>query len=343
MFGVNINIKEISFETQEDKDIVTDYVENKICITKLARKYHHNSRSITATLDKYNINHSRGQLITGTNNIACQRVFSQEEKDLIYNIYTNGGTTKDCIDAVHCNQDALKRVLKELGIYKSHKEVMKTLPQNQRKYEVNEDFFFKQSSNFAYFLGFVAADGSISKDRNAISIGLSAIDREQLEKFKETIGGRNIEEYTTNKGFDTIKWSFTSEKVKAELARYSIVPCKTFILKPPYLLDRKFWIDYIRGYFDGDGSVNYLTSNKALRWQVCSATPEVLQWMIDFLYEEYNIPKVNIMSQDRTNGKLYYFQYSTNATKSIYNILYTKDSWYLKRKKDKYEEILKKI
>ena len=65
--------------------------------------------------------------------------------------------------------------------------------------------------------------------------------------------------------------------------------------------------------------------------------------MINFLYEEYNIPKVNIMSQDRTNGKLYYFQYSTNATKTIYNILYTKDSWYLKRKKDKYEEILKKI
>lgn len=230
-----------------------------------------------------------------------------------------------------------------MGIYKSHNAVMKELPQNQRKYEVNEDFFFNQSSNMAYLLGYLASDGSISKNRNEISLGLSTIDREILEKFREVIGGRPIDDYVTQNGFSVSKWVFTSQRVKDELTKYSIVPNKTFTLTPPYALNKRYWIDYIRGYFDGDGSVNYLVSNKALRWQVCSATKEILEWIIDWLYEEYNIPKVNIHQENKKNAPLYYFQYSTNATKAIYNILYTPNSWFLKRKKDKYEEILKKI
>lgn len=194
----------------------------------------------------------------------------------------------------------------------------------------------------AYLLGFIASDGYIRLDTNEIGIGLSAVDKNQLIQFREVIGGRQISEYTTSEGFETVKWVFTSQKVKEELSKYNIVPQKTFKLQPPIKLNQKFWIDYIRGYFDGDGSVNYLASNKALRWQICSATPEILQWIIDFLYEEYNIPKVKILEQQRKE-KLYYFQYSTNATKEIYKILYTENSWFLQRKKDKFEEILKKI
>lgn len=56
MFGVNII-------TEEEKlNIVKDYTENKICITKLSKKYHHNQRTIVSILDEYNIDHSRGTL-----------------------------------------------------------------------------------------------------------------------------------------------------------------------------------------------------------------------------------------------------------------------------------------
>ena len=335
MFGVNISI-------EEEKNIVKDYVENKIRITKLTRKYHHSARIITKVLDKYNINHSRGVLRTGQSNTACMRKFTQEEKDLIFSIYSQGGTTQDCMKAIHCGEQTLQRLLKELNIYKNHQDIMKTLPQNQRKYQVNEKFFLKQSSNMAYLLGFIAADGSIAKNRNEISIGLSSIDRSHLEQFKKTIGGRKIDDYITSNGYETSKWTFTSQRVKQELSKYNIIPEKTFKLKPPLILNRKYWIDYIRGYFDGDGSVNYLINNKSLRWQICSATKEILEWIINFFYEEYNIPKVNIYVQKRKHN-LYYLQYSTNATKQIYQILYTNNSWFLQRKKDKFDEIIKKI
>lgn len=334
----------MNISEKEEQEIVKDYTENKICITKLTKKYHHNQRTIVAILDKYEIDHSRGTLRKGISNTACKRVFTEEEKKIIYDIYSNGGTVKQCTEAICCSQDNLRELLKELGIYRSHKEIMSNLPQNQRKYYVNEDFFMTQSSNMAYFLGFLAADGYIAKDNNNIAIGLSAVDKGHLEKFRDIIGGRKIDEYTTTEGFQVAKWVFTSKKVKEELVKYNIIPQKTFTLTPPLALKRKYWIDYIRGYFDGDGSINYLNSNKSLRWQICSAKPEILQWIIDFFYEEYNIPKVNIQIQYRENRKpIYSFQYSTNSTKMIYNILYTDDSWYLDRKKEKFEEVLKKI
>ena len=138
------------------------------------------------------------------------------------------------------------------------------------------------------------------------------------------------------------------ENVFKELKKYSIVPQKTFILEPPTNLDKKYWLDYIRGYFDGDGSVNFIEVNgikhyTALRWQICSATPCVLEFVLDVL-ESYGIKKVNIQKQKRETSDLYYIQYSTNATKEIYKILYSTDSTlYLTRKKKHFEEIIQKI
>lgn len=342
MFGVNINIT-TNLTPQEEQAIVNDYTINKIRITELAKKHHHGQKIITKVLDKYEIPHGRGLLRTGQSNKACKRSFTEEEKALVYKLYTSGGSTQDCMKAVHCGQDPLRELLQELGIYKTHADVTKTLQQNQRKYWVNDEFFMVQSPNLAYLLGFLASDGYIGKDRNVIAISLSSVDREILEKFKDIVGGRPIDDYITSDGFPVSRWVFTSQQAKGELKKYNIVPQKTFALQPPTYLDRKYWIDYIRGYFDGDGSINYLAGNKALRWQVCSATKEILEWIVSYLYEEYSIPKVNIQCEIKNRqNPLYNIQYSTNATKKIYDVLYTPNTWFLKRKKDKFEEILKK-
>ena len=52
--------------------------------------------------------------------------------------------------------------------------------------------------------------------------------------------------------------------------------------------------------------MNLIHSNgkvSALRWQICGATSEILQWIIDILYEQYNIPKVNIHVDNSPNRK----------------------------------------
>lgn len=329
--------------SEEEKQlIIKDYTKNKICITKLANKYHHNSRLITRILDEAGIDHQRGALRKNVSNRSAMRTFTDFEKEKIKNIIQNGGTIKDCMVAVHCGQDSLRRVLQELGLYITHAEAVKKLAQNQRKYPVKDDYFSSPSSNMAYILGFLAADGTVRKDKNEIKLSLSSIDREVLEKMRMEVGGRPIQEYITQKGFSVCSWTFTSQKIKNDLQNYSVIPNKTFYLKPPLKLPKIYWIDYIRGYFDGDGSVNSLQNGKALRWQICSATKEILKWIIDFFYEEYNIPKVSILLQKREQkANLYYFQYSTVATQKIYNILYSSNGLYLKRKKDHFQQIIR--
>ena len=181
---------------------------------------------------------------------------------------------------------------------------------------------------------------STLKENNRIKIGLSSVDREFLVKIKEELNYEgDILDYMTSNGFLISELTFTFQQIKKDLAKYNIIPNKTFTFKFPKNLNKKYWVDFIRGYFDGDGSVS-TAGNNAIRWQICSATKDVLETIINFFHEEYHIKKVSILEQPRKNSTLYYFQYSTNATKEIFSILYKKDGLKLSRKYLKFKELV---
>lgn len=242
----------------------------------------------------------------------------------------------------------LKKYLKGKNIpIRDHNQA--TIAANQNKtYRKNEGFFKTQSADMAWILGFLASNGSIGKKRNTIKIGVAKKDREILEKIQKTIGVENkIVDYTNSRGFDCAEISWTSAEHKKDLAKYFITPQKTFTLKPPYELEKQFWIDYIRGYFDGDGSVNLISTTNgrgsgSLRWQICSATKEILSFILTFFESEYNIPKVQIQVRPGINP-LYYIQYSSVATRTIYQHLYTPEALCLSRKKEHFEYIISQI
>lgn len=274
------------------------------------------------------------------------RNFTEQEKSIILENYIkNKKGLLYTAKLVNSTPNTIKRFLKNQGIYIRNKaEAIVTSNKNKELYK-DSKYFSNQSPNMAWLLGFIASDGTVRKSKNEIKIGLAIKDKEILDKIKQELKLQvEVKTYTANNGYDCCSLTWTCEQHKKDLSKYSIIPNKTFVLKPPYKLEKKFWIDYIRGYFDGDGSVNNI-NNRALRWQICSASKEILQWMINFFYEEYNIPKVRIYEKVNPSGnKLYYFQYSTNSAKQIYSILYnTNSTLCLKRKKDKFEEILSLI
>lgn len=270
-----------------------------------------------------------------------QRILTKEEKEQIVYLYTveKRGQVY-CGKAVGTSDRKVKEVLREYNIkIRNYSEAAYYSNKNRTLFK-NQEYFDIESHNMAWLLGFIASDGSISLKTNTIKISLSTKDREILEKIKEEVEIENkIRDFTTADGFDCSSVEWTCEKHKNKLKEYNIIPQKTFKLLPPYKLNKKYWIDYIRGYFDGDGSVN-LIQGKNLRWQVCSATKPILEFIIEAFFEQYNIPKVNIQVQQRVHP-LYYIQYSTNSTKKIYDILYTPNSLYLKRKKEHFDEIVK--
>ena len=209
--------------------------------------------------------------------------------------------------------------------------------QNQRKYLVNDNYFDIENERMAYLLGFLASDGTVRKNSNEIKLSLSSIDKDILLEFQKEVGGRPVKDYLTQEGFETSTWAFTSEHIKKKLAEYNIVPQKTFTFSFPKKLDKKYWRDFIRGYFDGDGSISSAGSS-AIRFQICSATKEVLETIVDF-FEEKGIPRACIMQTQRVHI-LYYFQYSSVPTRQIYDILYYDNCWCLSRKREKYEQLL---
>lgn len=283
--------------------------------------------------------------------MSRQIQLTQEQKDIIYNIYVvqkkgQTYTAKQAGISVYL----LKKYLRENNIHiRNHNEAV--INENQRRaYHKNENYFSFQNENMAWLLGFLASDGCVSKDRNQIIIHLAKNDIEILERIRKELQLENpISTGASNRGYEFCRLSWTCAQHVKDLAEYNIIPQKTYKLQPPFKLDKKYWIDYIRGYFDGDGSINIIKNsngrgNGTLRWQVCSATKCILEFIMTYFKEEYHIPEVCIQERE-TNGKIMYIiQYGPVATRTIYQHLYnTKSTLYLQRKKDHFDEIIKKV
>jgi hypothetical protein len=314
--------------------IVQEY-KNGETLKNLARKYHVGFYKITDVLDKYNIPHNRK-----TKKEAKRQEFLAKSDEVIQ-FYLEGNGLNKCAKKFHVYSRDIKKLLQENNIHiRSYQEVLTAR-------ERDEDFFKKQTHEMAWLVGFLASDGSISQKGNGITIQLSKKDEEILQKIRFLLGIDNsITYYTTNTGFDVASYRWSSKTHKADLAEYGVIPNKTFALKPPYKLETGYYLDYIRGYFDGDGSINLIKNGNGrgkgnLRWQVCSATPEILEFILE-TFEKKGIPRVNIQKWQRVHP-LYVISYSSSSTRKIYDILYNESYMFLQRKKDHYEEILSEV
>lgn len=243
------------------------------------------------------------------------------------------------------SQEKIKVILRKNNIHIRNRHEAIIAGNRNRNLLNNHNYFQTENKNMAWLLGFIASDGCIEKDRNVIKISLSNIDREILEKIKQEISLESeVKDYVDNAGFSKSKLQWSSEQHKKDLASYGIIPQKTFNLKCPNKLNNQFIIDYIRGYWDGDGSITIIRNNyNSLEWQITSATKEILEFFVEYLYKEYDIPKVNIHEFIRDNHILYILQYSTQSSLKLYHIMYDNISGkdlFISRKKEKYDKIV---
>lgn len=229
----------------------------------------------------------------------------------------------------------VKQILQENNIH------IRTLREaNFSQYNIDINFFFKESADLAYLLGLIASDGNIHSNENRVEIELQQSDGELLERIKERIKlERPIKYYECNNGYKKSKLYFYSKEIKDKLAEYNLVPQKTYSnnFNFPYLLKKEYWIDYVRGLFDGDGSIK---KNNSITFQIDSSKLEILK-CIQNLLKEYNI-ETSITSEKKVNIVLYrLYCYGKEKNNKIYNLFYQdKNCLYLKRKKEKFEELL---
>ena len=178
------------------------------------------------------------------------------------------------------SRSTITRVIKEIGV---------SIRKDNHTYFADYDkFHIIDTAEKAYWLGFIAADGCVFvRDINAsIIINISKKDRNHLEKFKKFMNSNvNIIDHIQNKGFsnnsEMSKITFNSLSMAQDFIACGVPNKKSLILKPP-LIESKFFLPFILGYFDGDGSI--FEFNNHTEWGInIEGTKEVLEWINNLL------------------------------------------------------------
>lgn len=274
---------------------------------------------------------------------------SKEELNNILIDYNNGIPLSGICKKYHHSRVTLVKYFQEHGIkIRTKGESLRCSQAKQnadaakRKYIVNDNYFSNQNSKMAYFLGFLMADGNVAKENNRVQVCLSEQDSNFLEMFYNEIGGSPVAHYSYHDGKQQIcRWECINSKIKKDLISYDVIPNKTGYAKIPEKLNKQFYPDFIRGYFDGDGSIWVEKKSGAVGFGIISHNPEILEQIIAY-FEENGIPKVRINTDNRHSTN-YYFKYRKKSSKLIYNLLYyNKECLCMKRKFDKFTEIILK-
>lgn len=125
---------------------------------------------------------------------------------------------------------------------------------------INSDFFKKRSSEMYYVLGYIVADGCVvkSKDRpkNPYTLNITSAEKEHLYNIRQAL---NSEHKISKKiGGYSVKpiyqLQIRNKVLTYDLMKRGIMPKKTYNIKP-IEIPNKYFHDYFRGFFDGDGTV----------------------------------------------------------------------------------------
>lgn len=175
--------------------------------------------------------------------------------DKIVSMYLNDKMSVNSISKL-CNISwkATKQILVDSGIEVKRK----------RKYEISEEYFDNiDTQNKAYILGFLYADGSNNPDKSTVSMSLQEDDYNILETIRNEIkDGRPLEylDYSNKHDFgynykNQYRLLIYSKHICNQLSELGMVKNKSLNLKFPECLDGELWRHFIRGYYDGDGSL----------------------------------------------------------------------------------------
>lgn len=213
-----------------------------------------------------------------------------------------------------------------------------------RKYQINDDYEF-ESHNGAWILGFIAADGYLplgNGSQNRVVITLARQDEDILELIKKELQYTGpLYQYISSNGFPNSSLSFTSKKIRQKIESYGIGNNKTFKLKTiPKNLPEEFVIDFIRGYFDGDGSL-YEPQGKKINMSFTCASYSFIKSIRDYLCFKYNLTKNKIYKTVRVH-EVFDIKYYVKDSLTLGKLFYNNDFLALPRKKKHFFNILKK-
>lgn len=214
------------------------------------------------------------------------------------------------------------------------------------------DFFDNiDSEEKAYLLGFFLADGFLTNNFR-LGIENSIDDEEILLKFKENISPDAPLRYRDRKDNDIkrkkqVIFIITSEKMFNTLSKkYNIIQNKTY--NPEFsfnfdLIPTNLVRHFVRGFFDGDGSISFYKYNKTIyfNFSFIMNSLNFCNQIAKLFSEKFDIIPVIYEKKGKT-CKYYTLRFSCDKNRytkmqEVYEYLYKDSNIYLKRKKEKFD------
>jgi len=255
-----------------------------------------------------------------------------EEIKLSYTDYLNNKCTLDFLcKKFNYTIFGLINLLKKNNIYKKKTE-------HTKHFIFNENYFNEiNSEDKAYFLGFIMADGCVyigKKNEHLLRIHLHKKDDYVIKEFIKRIEINKQPTYTERH----VEIKVFSKNLINNLINKKCTQRKSLTLKFPDCVPNHLIRHFIRGYFDGDGTVCYFFSEKrnflnkkASLYSSYSFNEKFKKIMKEILNLNFKIVK---------RGNISEALITTESTlKIFYDFLYKDATIYLDRKRKKFIEI----
>lgn len=192
-----------------------------------------------------------------------------------------------------------------------------------------------------YWLGFLYADGNISKTGNRLELTLALKDIDHLEKFRNFLKLTTEIKTVLRNGHYACRLYVRNKHLWETLNNLGCVPCKSLILEFPkkeiFKNNKMFILHFIRGYVDGDGCLSYYWNKQhtSINTQVSIVSTESFLNSIKKLFGNKHGYIHNKSSKDWEN-KAYQLTFNGAIARKFARYLYEKATIYMQRKYEKY-------
>lgn len=270
-----------------------------------------------------------------------EKELTLEEKEKIIKYYYDNPNVKVKEIGQHfkLTKRAMGKLFKEFNISSRRKN----------RYILNEHFFDSIDNELkAYLLGYLFADGFVGDEEyNNIVFSQKKDDMEAVELFKESI------EYTGElrifkpgkasfkNSQDHVVVNFSSEHMANKLRNYGLLKKESYKSLPK--IDNNLLRHFVRGFFDGDGSITLTKSHYKDKVYYSGALDIIVNKnLVDFFLNLFSDIHFTI-DQSKTDYMVYLKCHSKKGVKFFYDYFYKDSKYFLSRKKRKFDEIIGRI
>ncbi len=210
--------------------------------------------------------------------------------------------------------------------------------------KANSNFFKIWSNHMAYILGFIVTDGCLVEHKNGYNaLNITNKNRKILEnilKILESTHKISVKSRGGTSRFEYFQIQIRDRIIYEDLLKLGIMPRKSKIIRLPKVPSR-FFGDFLRGCFDGDGSVTVWQEPRWKHsWQIRAVFSSGSRGFLNDIQERLCREAGMSVGSIQTLAREYNLCYSIADSMKLSNYMYKDldcESLYFKEKKDKFD------